>query len=114
MKILVTRFAFETRLSDEKRIDATKNAHGTERTATLTMSARRNGTPDNDANAYFTSTPAHTTSVGIRIAHMKPINDCLYFTLISRQASMYNRSRRANISRNQLPSPAACKSAPAR
>ena len=45
---------------------------------TLITSLFCSGFPDRDANAYLTNTPALTMRAGIRIAHKKPITDCLY------------------------------------
>ena len=86
--ILVTRFVLEIKDKVEKRILATKNAHGTAFTETDAISASSVGFPDTTENANLTSIPAATMSIGMNMAHNMPITDCLYLILISRQASM--------------------------
>jgi hypothetical protein len=87
------RFAFDMRLTVAKRMLATKKAQGTAFTETAVISFIISGSPDSFENAYRTSIPADTISMGMNIAHMKPIIDCLYLSTMSRRVSIYNRSR---------------------
>src|SRR5215475_13094188 len=87
------RFTFDIRLTVAKRMLATKKAQGTAFTETAVMSFVVMGCPDSFENAYRTNIPADTISIGMNIAHMKPIIDCLYLITMSRRVSIYNRSR---------------------
>jgi hypothetical protein len=91
--ILVTRFLFEMRLCVENLIDETNKDHGIALTETDATSAIVNGLPDSLEKVNLTNIPAVTIRIGIKMAHKKPIIVCLYFMRISRQVSIYNKSR---------------------
>ena len=74
-------------------MDPTRNAQGTALTETVVRSEIVIGRPDTIDIAYLTSMPAATISIGMKMAHMKPITDCLYFTRMSRQVTMNSNSR---------------------
>src|SRR5262245_14848265 len=77
MYTLVTRFELDTRLFVPKRSDATKKAHGADLIITESMSESESGVPDTREKAYRTRIPAQTITSGIRIAHRRPMTDCL-------------------------------------
>ena len=83
---------FKVRLVVAKRIEEIKNDQGMAFTETLATCESVKGEPDILAKPIFTNIPAETIIIGISIAHMKPITDCLYLILISRHVSMYSIS----------------------
>jgi hypothetical protein len=92
--IFVTRFVFEVRLTVANLMALTKNAHGR---AFTDIDAKLSGVisvPVIRDIATLMSMPAPTMIAGMSTAHSRPIADCLYFILISRDVSTNNRSRR--------------------
>jgi hypothetical protein len=85
---LVTKSILWMRLFVAKRIDATKNAHGTDFTETEVNCAKSTGFPDTIEKAFLTRIPAATIIIGMKMAQRNPITDCLYLIFISLQVSI--------------------------
>ena len=79
------------RLPAEKRIDPTKNAHGIALTDTDASWDNSIGFPENIEIAFLTKIPAPTIIIGMKIAHINPIMDCLYLIFISRHTSIESK-----------------------
>lgn len=88
--IFETRLLLLTRLFVENLIELIKNDHGRAFREIEAMSELFMLVPDIYEKAIFIVIPAATISIGIRIAHINPMTDCLYLSFISRQVSIYS------------------------
>ena len=82
--IFATRFALAIRLLEENLIEDTNKLQGSALTVTEKIASVLSGLLLSIAKAYLTKIPAATIKIGMKIAHIKPITDCLYFIIISR------------------------------
>lgn len=100
--ILVINSLFPTRLFTENFTELTKKVHGRTLIEIEIIPINSNGLLDMDEIAAFTRTPDKTATIGMNIAHKKPMAACLYLILISLKVSMNKRSRYFIISFNIL------------